>query len=711
MFDKIPQEMKDGAAWCLWKYECRAGKPTKPPYSPHTRQYARPNDINTFSDFKTAVAAFEYGGYEGLGIGMFNGFCAIDIDHCIEDGKLSPMAAEVVQLMDSYTEISPSGAGIRIIFRAHGFVYDKKQYYTNNQAKGLEVYIEGCTKKYVTITGNTLEDKPIAERSREVLQVLENHMRQPDKKTPSAKVSPESRIIEKAKAAKNSAAFSRLWEGDTTGYKSGSEADLALCNMLAFWTGRDAGQMDTLFRQSGLMRDKWDREDYSQTTIAKAIADCADVYTPEYIEPGGLPELEGKQISLPIVEAALSALGITVKYNQLLKELEIIGLPMYFSNENAENVLPVFLMDYLKEYKVKGVTVTAVNYYLTCVSDKNRYNPLKPYLSGETWDNEDRITLLYGILGVTDPTHCTYIKKWLIQCVALALNDDDTPIGAEGVLVLLGPQGIAKTSFFRMLSPFPRWFVEGAVIDVSNKDTIIKAVSGWLCELGELDSTLRKEQSSLKAFITSTDDRIRMPYAKNMSRSSRRTSFCGTVNQRDYLRDETGSRRFWTIPVENINKKVLFSLSRAWVRQLWVQVYGEYKQDNNAFRLTDDEMKTLQSQNKDFTQQLPYESEIWEMLDFSLPPEKWEWWKASEAASRIRGNPTSKQVGRALAKITQEAVFDGGYLMAFGGMGKEKRSRKYQGYYEYLLPLEHFRWDRGSTGGFGIWGNPPEINL
>ena len=79
-----------------------------------------------------------------------------------------------------------------------------------------------------------------------------------------------------------------------------------------------------------------------------------------------------------------------------------------------------------------------------------------------------------------------------------------------------------------------------------------------LCELGELDSTLKREQSSLKAFITQPLDTIRMPYAEKATKTPRRTSFCGTVNPQDYLRDETGSRRFWTIPVTKlINKRYL----------------------------------------------------------------------------------------------------------------------------------------------------------
>ena len=85
---------------------------------------------------------------------------------------------------------------------------------------------------------------------------------------------PDSRL-NLIRFGKNGAAFFRLWSGCTDGYSSHSEADLALCSHLAFWTGRDAALMDSMFRQSGLMRDKWDRQQsgttYGAITIQKAI--------------------------------------------------------------------------------------------------------------------------------------------------------------------------------------------------------------------------------------------------------------------------------------------------------------------------------------------------------------------------------------------------------------------------------------------------------
>lgn len=394
----------------------------------------------------------------------------------------------------------------------------------------------------------------------------------------------------------------------------------------------------------------------------------------------------GGRVSIETVSAALKELGISVRYNQLLKEAEVKGLPACYSAENAVNVLPAYLMDYLRESGFTGVSRQTIDDCLNCIADQNRYNPVREYLEAGTWDEMDRFTEVYRILGVTSQRHQTYIMKWFMQCVALGLNDEKKPIGADGVLVLQGEQGLAKTSFFRIMSPFPRWFVEGAIIDMGNKDTIITALSGWICELGELDSTLKKEQMSLKAFVTRPEDRIRTPYARTDTRAPRRTSFCGTVNPKNYLKDETGNRRFWTVPVTNVDKKALFALPREWVDQLWFEAYAMYRADPSWFRLSDAEIKELQAENREFEASLPYELEILEMLDYSLPVSHWEWWRVGELAKMMPGNADAGKVGRALARVTQSPH----YLTICGEGNGLKVTRKSRGYPEYLLPVKHF---------------------
>ena len=404
----------------------------------------------------------------------------------------------------------------------------------------------------------------------------------------------------------------------------------------------------------------------------------AKAYEKGLIEWDKAQHQKDNRVSIDTVTEALRELGITLRYNQLLKEAEVEGLPAYYSKQNAVNVLPVYLMDYLRASGYEGVNAKTVDGCLACIADQNRYNPIKEYLLAGAWDGEDRFPEIYRILGMPDERYQTYIRKWFIQCVALGLNDEENPVAADGILVLQGEQGLAKTSFFRIMSPFPRWFVEGAVIDMRDKDSLLVSLGGWITELGELDSTLKKEQMSLKAFVTRPEDRIRPPYAATSARAARRTSFCGTVNPKNFLKDETGSRRFWIVPLEHIDKKALFALPREWVNQVWYQTYSLYKADPGGYRLSDAEIQELQRENRDFEEQLAYEEEIWALLVPSLPVERWSWWRSIDLAKLLPGPVTdSRRIGRVLARVAKQCAD-----------GRFRYCRTINGNNEFFIPLQ-----------------------
>jgi putative DNA primase/helicase len=190
---------------------------------------------------------------------------------------------------DSYTEKSPSGKGIRIIFLVDKFFYDKKLYYINNQKLGLEVYVDGATNKYVTITGQVINKGQILLANDQLKTLLDRYMQRPEvnkavNESESKSFLSDASVIEKASLSATGEKFKALWEGDISVYPSQSEADLALASILAFWCGRDIKQMDRLFQSSGLMRDKWHRvqsgSTYGQITLEKAIANTKETYDP-----------------------------------------------------------------------------------------------------------------------------------------------------------------------------------------------------------------------------------------------------------------------------------------------------------------------------------------------------------------------------------------------------------------------------------------------
>lgn len=291
----IPEYLREHGLFCLWKYEDRDGRRTKMPYNPNRPQdRAKSNDPATFATLEAAAARTN--GFDGLGVGIFGEVAGIDIDHCMKDGKLSAMAADIVETMDAYTEISPSGEGLRILFLAPGFRYDTGKYYIKESGQGLEIYIAGMTQRYLTVTGNTLRTQDMIDRSDRLQTILDKYMKRPQQPTQNAAPMPgtpadisDRELLDKAMNARNGGQFKSLWEGSIMNYPSQSEADQALCNLLAFWTGKDAARMDALFRQSGLMRDKWNRRQsgttYGAITIQKAIASCGEVYTPPQERP------------------------------------------------------------------------------------------------------------------------------------------------------------------------------------------------------------------------------------------------------------------------------------------------------------------------------------------------------------------------------------------------------------------------------------------
>lgn len=306
-YDRIPQYLKGHARFCVWAYRNRDGKRTKIPYDPCTGHKARSNDPTTFTSFQKAKAALERrpGGYSGLGIGMFGDLVGVDIDHCVgESGELSPLAREIVDKLGSYAERSPSGDGVHILCRARELPYTKGEYRLNNRALGLEVYPAGFTQRFLTLTGDALNDEGVNIRTDEVMELLEKHMaksitdRYPAVDDVPAETAAEPResdifddaeLLDRMLKSTKGDAIAHLWSGDwewSGKYGSQSDADMALCNQLAFWTRKDPAQMDRMFRQSGLMRDKWDEQrggmTYGGLTIQEAIARTEKVRDPDY---------------------------------------------------------------------------------------------------------------------------------------------------------------------------------------------------------------------------------------------------------------------------------------------------------------------------------------------------------------------------------------------------------------------------------------------
>lgn len=369
-----------------------------------------------------------------------------------------------------------------------------------------------------------------------------------------------------------------------------------------------------------------------------------------------------KKVTTSTVIAAMHALGLNIGRNEITGRLSTSGYPKKFSDGEAENTVPIYISDFLRESADISISPEQVGKYLIAITDLNRFNPVVQWLNdGGDWDGIDRIKDIYEILGIDSCEHSelyqTYVTKWLHQSIALAHSEDSNPIPTAGCLVLQGEQGKGKTRFFRMLAVCSQWFGEALDIDMRNKDTIIKATGCWIGELGELDSTMKREQSALKGFITNTEDRYRKPFAIGESRKARRTSFCGTVNPVDYLRDTTGNRRFWTVHVDSIDLERIAELEKDdyWKLQLWLQVRELWRKDPQGYFLSDDELAQSAEVNMRFTQKRQGHEELEETLDFDLPESDWSWLTATQISKCCSGvRLESKQIGHILADMVKD---------------------------------------------------------
>jgi hypothetical protein len=279
----IPADLRERAQWVVWRYERRDGKPTKVPHNPNTGTRASSTDPDTWSDFETAVGMAEQSGVDGVGYVFTpeDPFCGVDLDDCIAEGEMHPDAATIVRRLATYSERSVSGNGAHAIGRAglNGF----KRNRTGRTPWGgqFEVYDKG---RFFCMTGERLPGAPeeTADFETELAHVLAELFPKPDRNEGSppdlhATSRTDAEVLECAFAAKNGSTLQALYRGDVGGYGSRSEADLALSSMLAFWTGPNPDQLYRLVRGSGLIRDKWKRADYRDSTIAKAL-ECAEFF-------------------------------------------------------------------------------------------------------------------------------------------------------------------------------------------------------------------------------------------------------------------------------------------------------------------------------------------------------------------------------------------------------------------------------------------------
>ncbi|MCQ2414064.1 MAG: phage/plasmid primase, P4 family [Clostridia bacterium] len=283
-------ELKELPIWVCWNREERDGKTTTVPCSASgsatgTNEKYR----NTWVTFDEATSAAQARGFSGVGFIIPKGWFFLDIDHV---GIDDPWLIDRVNRFGSYTEYSQSGQGIHIYGKCdfsklptrevNGKVkIDDRKYYVKNPKNAMELYVGGLTNRFAVFTGNAVRDVPLAECTDALLQTFETEMLRDELKKDTLVVGESGEnfdIVAKLLKQKNGDKFKKLYcDGDYSEYLSNdgkpdeSRADFALAAMIAFRTGDDPDAVFSVIKKSALMREKWNRPDYREATIRKAI--------------------------------------------------------------------------------------------------------------------------------------------------------------------------------------------------------------------------------------------------------------------------------------------------------------------------------------------------------------------------------------------------------------------------------------------------------
>ncbi|CAB1255431.1 hypothetical protein CLOSBL3_13134 [Clostridiaceae bacterium BL-3] len=407
--------------------------------------------------------------------------------------------------------------------------------------------------------------------------------------------------------------------------------------------GNDKDKLQNLIDKS----KEWKSEETEKDLDLIPVA-----FNPKFVE-----ESRNKTTILPVMENIVSVMyhyGYETKFDEINRKAFIFKdgkLQGEMDNEIIYTIKDKCLIHHLK------IPPKQVEGQLYRIAIQNTFNPVRDYLleCRAKWDGNSCLKELYNTL------HCDmasekfkekYIRKTLVNAVMLILSENI--VSSQGVLVLAGEQGIGKTSWFRHLVPKKfttnekqLYFLEGKELELRKKDSLMEATAAWFTEIGELSSTFKKSEiDDLKNFITRPSDRFRVPYSLGAKDYRRYTQFVATVNDEEFLNDDTGNRRWWVLKCDSIDYNHDVDMDKVWGESVYLWESGK---ETNYF--TKEEIKQINEYNSIY--QSLDETALLIMSNFNFKDELRYWMKASDVFEII-GKPrgcNTKKLSAALSKL------------------------------------------------------------
>ena len=681
------------------------GKTDKLPINPKTLRPHNAQDSLIHMPFETAselLGMFDESYSLGFVFLPEDKYFFIDIDNCLlPTGHWSPIAIDVCQRFPgAYVEISRSGKGLHIIGTYEG---QEPDHTCRNASLGLELYTSG---RFVALTRTQAQGNAQTTHTHALNQFQQYYgfgQSAPggvstDWTTESCEGCnpPEDNqtllttILNAKRSASqvfsdeqyhatfndlfenNEQVLARFYPSSSGDVYDRSRADSSLAYRLHYWLGGNCERVRQVMGLSKLKRDKWDREDYLLRTVLGARSkqksfashrqgniNPESTFNQQLLSKFSYPEISSNSKVLDTSENLrfmLKTFGISVRWNEMARIREILIPGKSMLKEDEQNATLRILEDMAL---LNEMPITRIDKNLDTLAQDDVYHPIVEGLKRNPWDGMPRFDSFVATLHThNDELSYRLVKRWMLSAIAAAHSAYG--FASQGVLVLAGAQSIGKTRFFQSLDPFKCNAVkEGAILDPNNKDNIIMLASHWLVELGELDGTFRKsDMARLKSHLTNTIDKVRLPYARKDTYLARKTIYGASVNDHNFLTDDTGNRRWWTVPVTQID--LMHDLD---IIQVWAEVYSMWKQGEQTW-LTGQELSELNESNENHEQIDPFEEKLYTYFDFT---EGWQQGdtvllSASDVLSYIGyTNVTKSQathMGNVLIKVTGSKSYD-----------------------------------------------------
>lgn len=583
MKNPLIQKFGKEKRWVNYKLEESEGRKTKVPYSPITNRLAsssKESDWGTYDQAKLVSPDV------GIIFTPDQKLLGIDLDKCLINGKIQDeKIAELLVEAESYTEISPSGMGLHIFL-----IVETSFSLSANRHQSFECYTRG---RYFTFTGNSFHKKPnqirtvsVSEAER-ILAVIGYPWGKTEESKPEGATTShiehlgDAEILHKAFTSKGGAKIEALYKGEIGSFNGDdSAADLSLCSTLAFWTAKNASQMERIWLASplGARRKTQLRPDYRKRTIEKAISGTTDVYEKKKIvdtkELDLLFKMNDKKekVFIQNTENICRVLRKHAKFSGRLRfdnfknSFEILleekKIWKNMSDTDAINfqtqisiLFPFFSM----------VNKTMVSDAMIKVAKENEIDSAADFIRSVIWDKKARLdSWLTHTYGVENNAYHTAVgSNWLKGLVKRIIEPG---CKFDYVLVLEGKQGSKKSTSLNILGG--SWHVE-TTMSTDNKDFFMQFQGKAIVEFSEGETLSRTEVKRMKAIITMQTDKYRAPYERTSEDYPRHCVFAMTTNQEEYLKDETGNRRYMPVAVVSPQANV------EWLKENRDQLFAE----------------------------------------------------------------------------------------------------------------------------------------